>query len=57
MKKKQKKKNTGIPFERVAQGIFQTMLNRSGVGNVVVEHNKILHGLRCHDTTVIPYAS
>ncbi len=39
------KKNTGIPYERVAQGIFQTMLNRSGVGNVVVEHNKILQGI------------
>jgi len=36
--------NTGIPYEQLAQGIFQQILQLDGVANVKVQHNVTLEG-------------
>lgn len=40
----QKKKNTGIPYERLVQGIFQAIHNQDEVATITVEQNKTLRG-------------
>lgn len=37
-------KNTGIPYERIVQSIFQAMLNQDRARNIVVDHNVKLTG-------------
>ena len=37
-------KNTGIPYELIAQAIFQTIHDAEDVGTVKVEHNKKIKG-------------
>jgi hypothetical protein len=41
---KKKKKNTGIPYERLVQGIFQVLHDQEGVATIAVEQNKTLQG-------------
>ena len=39
-----KKKNTGIPYERVVQGIFQAIHDQEEVATITVEQHKTLQG-------------
>src|ERR1700730_15716920 len=39
-----KKKNTGIPYEKLVQGIFQVIHNQEEVETITVEQNKTLQG-------------
>ncbi len=39
-----KRKNTGLSYELVVQGIFQAIHNQEQVTNLVVKRNKTLHG-------------
>jgi hypothetical protein len=39
-----KKKNTGIPYEKLVQGIFQAIHNQEEVETITVEQNKALQG-------------
>ena len=39
-----KKKNTGIPYERLVQGIFQVIHDQEDVATITVEQNKTLKG-------------
>jgi len=39
-----KKKNTGVPYEKLVQGIFQAIHNQQEVATTTVEQNKILQG-------------
>jgi hypothetical protein len=40
----QKKKNTGIPYEKLVQGIFQAIHNQEEVATITVEQNKTVQG-------------
>jgi len=37
-----KKKNTGVPYEKLVQGIFQAIHDQEEVTTITVEQNKIL---------------
>jgi hypothetical protein len=39
-----KKKNTGVPYEKLVQGIFQAIHDQEEVTTITVEHNKTLQG-------------
>lgn len=39
-----KKKNTGVAYEQLVQGIFQAIHNEGGVTTITVERNKMLKG-------------
>ncbi|UUZ84040.1 restriction endonuclease [Paenibacillus sp. P26] len=39
-----KKKNTGIPYETLAQKVFSEILNQESVRNIQVQHNVVLEG-------------
>ena len=41
-----KKKNTGIPYEKLVQGIFQAIHDQEEVATITVEQNKTLPGWR-----------
>jgi len=37
-------KNTGVPYERLVQGIFQAIHDQDQVHTIAVEHDKTLQG-------------
>jgi hypothetical protein len=39
-----KKKNTGVPYEKLVQGIFQAIHDQEEVATIIVEQNKTLQG-------------
>ena len=39
-----KKKNTGVPYEKLVQGIFQAIHDQEEVTTITVEQNKTLQG-------------
>jgi hypothetical protein len=48
-----KKKNTGLPYEKLVQGIFQAIHDQEEVATIKVEQNRTLQGKTVpHDVDV-----